>query len=188
MKCDELKDYDIMDIEAMDDERLEKSKSGKIQVTRVYIKSEVDKVIAEKDAEIAELKAAAKETSVPNRTCRKCGSDGTLMYMPIVKDGRTYWDLYNNKGMDYVFGIQCAHCGEVAFVTKQTHEYELRKQKYKRCLDKAKWCFTKSNYHFVLARHGENGKENNRRSILYAKWHKRWLAIAEKFKQTQTAQ
>lgn len=53
----ELKDYDIMDIEAMDDERLEKSESGKIQVTRVYIKSEADKVIAGKDKEIAKLKA-----------------------------------------------------------------------------------------------------------------------------------
>ena len=42
-----LKDYDIMDIEAMDDERLEKSESGRIQVTRVYIKSEADKVIAD---------------------------------------------------------------------------------------------------------------------------------------------
>lgn len=56
----ELKNYDIMDIEAMDDERLEKSESGKIQVTRVYIKSEVDKVIAEKDAEIEKLKAIRK--------------------------------------------------------------------------------------------------------------------------------
>lgn len=54
----ELKDYDIMDIEAMDDERLEKSESGKIQVTRVYIKSEADKVIAEKDAEIRRLERA----------------------------------------------------------------------------------------------------------------------------------
>lgn len=42
----ELKDYDIMDIEAMDDARLEKSESGKIQVSRVYLKSEADKVIA----------------------------------------------------------------------------------------------------------------------------------------------
>lgn len=141
--------------------------------------------VPKKVAEIAGLKAAAKYPSVPNRTCRKCGSAGTLMYMTIVKDRRTYWDLYNNKGMDYVVGIQCAHCGEVAFVTKQTHEYELRKQKYKRCLDKAKWCFTKSNYHFVLARHGENGKENNRRSILYAKWHKRWLKIAAKIKEAK---
>ena len=50
MKCDELKDYDIMDLEAMDDERLEKSESGKIQATRVYIKSEVDKVTHKKEA------------------------------------------------------------------------------------------------------------------------------------------
>ena len=51
----ELKDYDIMDVEAMDDERLEKSESGIIQATRVYIKSEADKVIAEKDKEIQRL-------------------------------------------------------------------------------------------------------------------------------------
>lgn len=61
-------------------------------------------------------------------------------------------------------------------------EESIRHQKYKRCLAMAKWCFTKSNYHFVLARHGEDGKENNRRSILYSKWYKRWLKIAEKFK------
>lgn len=105
-----------------------------------YLKSEADKVIAEKNAEIAGLKATVKEPSVPNRACRKCGNVGTLMYMPIVKDRRTHWNLYNNKGIDYVFGIRCAHCGEVAFVTRQTHEYELRQQKIKRCLDKAKWC------------------------------------------------
>lgn len=58
MKCDELIDYDIMDIEAMDDERLEKSESGKIQVTRVYIKSEVDTAIAELKAENRKLKRA----------------------------------------------------------------------------------------------------------------------------------
>ena len=63
---------------------------------------------------------------------------------------------------------------------------KMNHNKYKRCLDKAKWCFTKSNYHFVLARHGENGKENNRRSILYAKWHKRWLELSEKFKPNST--
>ena len=59
---------------------------------------------------------------------------------------------------------------------------EIDHQKYKRCLNMAKRCFTKSNYHFVLARHGEDGKENNRRSILYSKWHKRWLELAERFK------
>lgn len=148
-----------------------------------YKKAEADKFIAEKDAEIARLKALAKEPSLSNRVCRKCGKEGTLMYMPAVEDNHTFWDLYNNRGIDYVFSIRCAHCGEVAFVTKQVHEYELRLDKYKRCLDKAKRCFTKSNYHFVLARHGEDSKENNRRSILYSKWHKRWLEIAAKIKE-----
>ena len=142
-----------------------------------------DVILAERNTKIAELEAMAKEPSVPNRPCLKCGSVGTLMYMPIIKDVRTYWDLYNNKGIDYVVGIQCAHCGEVAFVTKQTHEYELRHHKFKRCLAMAKWCFTKSNYHFVLARHGEDAKKNSRKSELYAKWHKRWLELADKFKE-----
>ena len=47
----ELKDYDILDIEAIDDERLEKSESGKIQVTRVYIKAEADKAMEKLETE-----------------------------------------------------------------------------------------------------------------------------------------
>lgn len=57
----ELKDYDIMDIEAMDDERLEKSESGKIQATRVYIKSDVDNAIAEFKAMLKESEDARYE-------------------------------------------------------------------------------------------------------------------------------
>ena len=60
---------------------------------------------------------------------------------------------------------------------------EIRHHKFKRCLAMAKWCFTKSNYHFVLARHGEDAKKNSRKSELYAKWHKRWLELADKFKE-----
>lgn len=62
---------------------------------------------------------------------------------------------------------------------------ELRHQKYKRCLAMAKWCFTKSNYHFVVGR-SEGGKTcmtNYRISSLYSKWYKRWLKLAEKFKE-----
>ena len=43
----ELKAYTADDIQELDDERLEASESGKIDCTRVYIKSEADKVIAE---------------------------------------------------------------------------------------------------------------------------------------------
>ena len=48
MKCDELKDYDIMDIEAIDDERIKASSNGEVvPSTRVYIKADVDKRIDE---------------------------------------------------------------------------------------------------------------------------------------------
>ena len=154
-----------------------------IQSGSYYDKNEADKVIAEKDAEIAGLKAAAKEPSVPNRTCRKCGSAGTLMYMPIVKDGRTYWDLYNNKGMDYVVGIQCAHCGEVAFVTKQTHEYELRKQKYKRCLAMADKC--ESMCYWFAARFDHHELVDNVKWELFDRWRLRWAKLADKFKEAK---
>ena len=69
------------------------------------------------------------------------------------------------------------------FYLKSEADKVIARYKYKRCLAIVSRCFTKSKYHFVLARHGENGKENNRKSILYAKWHKRWLSIAEKFKE-----
>lgn len=150
--------------------------------TKVYPKHDVDNAIAKKDAEIAALKEMAKEPSVPNRTCRKCGNADTLMYMPIAEDGRIYWDLYNNKGIDYVFGIRCSHCGEVAFVTKQTHEYELRHQKYKRCLAMAKiaqyCCYEHNKFYFISHREFEKHK-----CEFYEKWRKRWQELAKKFKE-----
>ena len=106
--------------------------------TEYYLKSEADKVIAEKDAEIARLKAIRKV---------------------------------------HVEAIESMGAGLLQ------DDNEIQHLKYKRCLAMASRCFTKSNYHFVLARHGEDGKENNRKSILYSKWRKRWLAIAEKFKE-----
>lgn len=91
MKCDELKDYDIMDIEAMDDNRLEKSKSGIIQVTRVYIKSKADKVIAELKADYKEacdrlhtanlIKDEQKAKADKLHSCLKC-----LVMRDLIKD------------------------------------------------------------------------------------------------------
>ena len=62
---------------------------------------------------------------------------------------------------------------------------ELRHQKYKRCVAIAQRCFTKSNYHFHLARSGEDSKENIRKDALYTKWRHRWINIAEQFKETK---
>ena len=77
----ELKDYDIMDIEAMDDERLEKSESGKIQVTRVYIKSDVDNAIAE-------LKSALKESE---EAIYEAGADAADYYQETRRLKRALW-------------------------------------------------------------------------------------------------
>lgn len=62
---------------------------------------------------------------------------------------------------------------------------ELRHANYKRCLAMAKWCFTKSNYHYIVGREegGLYAKENFRRSNLYNKWRQRWLEIAKQFKE-----
>lgn len=63
----------------------------------------------------------------------------------------------------------------------------VRHQKYKRCLAIARWCFTESEYHFVVGRsEGEKpGMIHYRKSLLYSKWYKRWLKLAEKFKEVQ---
>lgn len=47
----ELKEWTASEIEEYDDARLELAEDGKIECTRVYIKAEVDKVIAELKAE-----------------------------------------------------------------------------------------------------------------------------------------
>lgn len=101
-----------------------------------YLKSEADKLIAEKDLKIKNLEK-----------CKK-------------------WMT------DHFF------CEEIAAVKE-------RRQKYKRCLAIARWCFTKSNYHFVVGRSedGKTGMTHYRISRLYSKWHKRWLELAEQFKE-----
>ena len=50
----ELKEWTASEIEEYDDARLELAEDGKIDCTRVYIKSEADKVIAELQADYKE--------------------------------------------------------------------------------------------------------------------------------------
>ena len=126
MLCDELKDYDIMDIEAMDDERLEKSESGKIQVTRVYIKSEVDAAIAElkevyKDSVDVKVKIweRCKKAEEELRKTQRAlwlaranaassfaGLFSTLSYIED-DESRTYW-IFGNKRKIVIDGLKCS--------------------------------------------------------------------------------
>ena len=59
----ELKDYSILDIEAIDDERFKKEKApGKLmQESRVYLKEDVDAVIAEYQEKILVLEKSYKK-------------------------------------------------------------------------------------------------------------------------------
>lgn len=57
----QLKYYLAEDINEMDDDRLERSRTGKIQCTRVYIKRDADKVIRS-------LKTALKSSKAQNQS------------------------------------------------------------------------------------------------------------------------
>ena len=67
----------------------------------------------------------------------------------------------------------------------ETEEYamqlynETRHQKYKRCLAMAKWCESEAYIH-------EHGSEYDEDLVAwFGKWYKRWLELAEKFKEAK---
>ena len=102
----------------------------------VYLKSEADKVIAEKDEKIEELEEHIDELQ---------------------------------KATDSAWG-------------KVNAMYdELRHHKYKRCLGIAAVCFEKS-YSTTLVKYD---KESGYRLNFYDWWGKRWLELAEKFKEAE---
>lgn len=103
----------------------------------VYPKEEADKVIAEKDAEIARLKEQVSEE-------RSAKVD------------------YKISANDLSDGLEKAYA-------------EIRHQKYKRCLANAWWCLREE--FFAEDCHCEHWVD------WAIKWYKRWLKIAEKFKE-----
>lgn len=52
---------------------------------------------------------------------------------------------------------------------------QLRRYKYKRCLDMAKWCYDR----WIR----EYNSSRLQKSRFYAEWQKRWEKLAEKFKE-----
>ena len=84
---------------------------------------------------------------------------------------------------DGAFGL--ANSGLTLDDLSQMAKKETDHQKYKRCLNMAKWCFTKSNYHYIVGREegGRFAKDNFRRSNLYLKWCDRWKKLAEQVKE-----
>lgn len=163
----ELKDYDIMDIEAMDDERLEKSESGKIQATRVYIKSEADNVISTIRAEREEYRY--------NLSCAR--NEIHNLSMSMREDVKRIAD--KDKVIAELKADYKEACDrlQTANLIKDEQLAAARHHKYKRCLINAKWCDTKADWYYNI------GLRN--RCKFYMKWRKRWLEIADKFKEAK---
>ena len=124
---------------ADEEEMLELGADCPIEPTQVYIKSEADKVIAEKDAKILALDA----------------------------------EVFKQK-----------HHAELFLAERNYAETQLRHHKYKRCLDKAEWCESKV-YHIrrtpLCDMSEHEGWQHD--DEFWQRWHKRWLELAEKFKE-----
>lgn len=107
-----------------------------------YIKSDVDPVIAELNAQADFLKTTRDSCG----NCNKC-ADGM---------------------------------GKVLNAELDKWKTQLRRNKYKRCLAMAKWCRSRACFYDTMR---ENNLYWGMKSDRAYKWHKRWLKIAEKFKE-----
>ena len=123
---------------------------GTIADAKVYLKPEADKMIAEKDAEIAQLQAMLEERNKQVGEMKKACND---------KDD---WCLHTLK--------------------------ENRHHKYKRCLAMADKCVDLCHKSKDLYRWADD--ENlehhyNHKIEFFARWHNRWLELAEQFKEAK---
>ena len=83
--------------------------------------------------------------------------------------------------------------GETEFYLKSEADEVIRRQKYKRCFAMAEMCGAacdkwtmKKNRAIILGEDSvEYYSEARRKAFLYMRWQKRWLKIAEQFKEVK---
>lgn len=146
-----------------------------------YHKSEADKVIAEKDAEIAELKDKVREqTSIAEEGWKEFGIHHTS-YAEAVKE------LYDKNKEIAELKEQVHDYAQGLYVMQAMAEKEARRHKYKRCLAMAR--IAQDDWHLHNSFYAMGHREFEKRKCeFYEKWRKRWLELAEKFKLNSTAQ
>ena len=125
-----------------------------------YLKSEADKVIAEKDKTIAELEDKCQMHDFFWEGCgfKKLGGFKNSINV------RDYCDELKRQNEDLI--PKC----------RKTNK-ELRHNKYRRCLAMANYC------HESAMWLEENGV--NKCTVFMLRWEKRWLELAEKFKEAK---
>ncbi len=121
----------------VDDTYVEYFNTGKHDLAQIYLKSEADKVIAEKDAKILALDA----------------------------------EVFKQK-----------HHAKLFLDERNYAETQLHRHKYKRCLAMAKWCEMGISYWDDDEQEGGWEYKKLRHCI---RWKKRWLELAEKFKEAK---
>ena len=137
---------------SVDDVYLEYFNTGKHDLAQVYLKSEADKVIAEKDKDIQRLENLCESYRIDcdNLAIREANA-----------------------------------CKEIERDNKQ-----IRHQKYKRCLAMEKLCrmhdeFTQLESERLGLPQRTLFLEYRRKAMWWNKWRKRWLELAEKFKEAK---
>lgn len=105
-----------------------------------------------------------------------------LKHELMLNKDRSWVPCYPKSDADKVIAEQKEKLVEQ--VTLRTWaELQLRHQKYKRCLDKAKWCEERCRYLTCLENWQLTDKEYQQVIGGYwDRWHERWLELAEKFK------
>ena len=146
-----------------------------------YLKSDADKVIAEKDAEIAKLQAMLEERNkqvgeLKDRIAPK-QSDKTLQ--------ERLNKVCEKHGVSTLQDLDWAFCESEKRHTKDNIEAakEIEHHKYRRCLAMAKWCserVARIEKDYAFWRHGKDYASN-----FYKRWKKLWLELAEKFKEVK---
>ena len=139
-----------------------------------YLKSEVDKVIADKDKEIAELKADIADLRDDKKSTDAILDErnAELAKLQAIIEERD--KTIDDRKADYK---EACDRLQTANLIKDEQLAATRHQKYKRCLAMAKLCNEKWLVH--------NFVEIPTKLRFYDKWEKRWLELAEKFKEAK---
>lgn len=148
--------------------------NGKVEVC---LKEDVDKALAEKDAEIQKWKSARDE-------CER------QFQAQVEETGKYLSQVLELKKQvhDYAQGL---------YAIQARAEKESQHHKYKRCLDNAWGCQQRMElFHELVLEEARRIalpnekvlKEYRSKRERAAKWHKRWLELAAKFKINSTAQ
>lgn len=165
------------------------------EYTEFYLKSEADKVIAELKAENERMRGFCDNlvkdckwlptTITPDtngfETMVQC-TNGKKRVASFRGFDLRWYDVNNGNKLNVVKWLWQPRMPS----DEKKHNDELRHHKYKRCLDKAELCRLEQERIELIENQDITDDDFNKLvKGFYKKWHKRWLELAEKFKEAK---